>query len=403
LSSAAATLLAARRVLQEWPLDEARLHPMPKLFRVQASQGAFALKPVQKSQGRLQFMGNLQEHVRARGFDRLGFLVPTTDGQMAAWRSGLAWTLSEWVDGQELDYGRTAEIAGAAGVLAAFHLAASDFPLAKVPGRPASNLGKWPAKIASRCGELLCACRAAAREPGSEFDRLLAAQAPLLASHSRRALFILNESGYSLRARKRRGTVPVCHGDPAAPNFIIQPNGRIYLIDLNSLRVDMQCIDLWKLLHRTGSHRQWDAKAMLRILRAYCGIRPLDEVETAVLLGLLWFPEKQWRLAHNAGRPAGCGDAAADDGEGPEDGPGPQPDAAGRPEAADRRATASLAADRRATASLAADRRAAASLAAELARAGEDLARKEACLLELERAGHGPRRASLVPEGLDRV
>lgn|GEM_PF-559714 len=319
-STSAANINAARRVLANWALDDCRLESLPKLFRVEARQGSFALKPVRKSQGRLAFMHRVQEHVRGRGFSRLGFLVPTADGQTAVWRGPLAWTLSQWIDGRELDYRHTAELARSAAVLAAFHLAAAEFPAPPRLGRHTSNVGKWPAKIASRCGELLCAARAA-RGGNDSFDHELARQAPQLAEHARRSLFILNESGYAQRSRSSDGTLPICHGDPAAHNFILGPDGRVSLIDLNSLRADLPCVDLWKLLHRTGFWRDWDIDVLERVLRAYIGVRPLDEMEATALQGLLWFPEKQWRLAYVAGRHWGKDATEQDSGDeaGPSD------------------------------------------------------------------------------------
>lgn len=338
-------LSAARRALAAWPLDEARiLGATAKLYRIRASQGTFALKPIRHPGRRLGWTGHLQQHLRTRGFDRMGFLVPAASGDIAVRRDGITWTLSQWVPGRELDYGQTSEMAGAAGVLAAFHRAAAGFPRSRLEG-PAAT-GRWSVRIASRCAELLGACREAVRSGRADGPPgWLAAQTPVLEAHARRALFMLNESGYPQWARRARTTAPVCHGDPAAHNFIIQPaSGRIYLIDLNSLAADMQCVDLWKLLYRTGASRGWDPAALRRVLRAYCAVRPLDPVETGALLGLLWFPQRQWRLACHG-----------------EAGPGQAP-----PEA--------------------------------------DLAHKEACLLQLEQEAQELARAALlVPQRLDGV
>ncbi len=95
--------------------------------------------------------------------------------------------------------------------------------------------------------------------------------------------------------------MPVCHGDPAAHNLILRPDGRVQMIDLNSLRVDLPCVDLWKLTHRMAFWRGWSPEPVVEVLTAYNRAHAVAD-EATVLLGLLWFPEKQWRLVYNAGR-----------------------------------------------------------------------------------------------------
>lgn len=296
------------------------IEPRASVFRVATSQGPFCLKPVTKSQGRLALLHQVQEHVRSRGFEDLGFLEPAADGGIAVWDRGVAWTMSRWVEGRELKYSATGEIAAGAAVLARFHVATGDFCLAgRRHGR--SNVGKWPSKVASRCGELLTAARAAAERQHAHghacldaLDAELSAQSEALRRHSQRSLQLLSESSYAELSRSLGGgnawgsaatpggVTPICHGDPAAHNLILRPDGSVQMIDLNSLRVDLPCVDLWKLTHRMAFWRQWEAEPVVTVLLAYGDVRGLSPAEATALLGLLWFPEKQWRLVYNAGR-----------------------------------------------------------------------------------------------------
>lgn len=351
------------QVLAAWGLAAHECVHRGSVLRVETESGPFCLKPVRKSQGRLDFMHAVQEHVRAHSFDRVQPLLPTVDGGVAFWRRGVAWTLTPWVEGHDMSYDNPDELAAAAAVLASFHVAVGGFR-SPSSSRWQSNLGKWPAKIASRCAELLAAARLAnlsasgsppamdvdaevlgsSGEAGNgSFARHLAGHGPTLARHSRRSLLMLSSPAYQRLCRKQGEDVPVCHGDPAAHNFVVRLDGLVEMIDLNSLRVDLPCVDLWKLIRRAAFHVDWDFGTVRRILDAYSAVRPTEPDERQVLLGLLWFPEKQWRLVVDSAKHR------------PEWTPG-------QPETALPR-----------------------SLISEMARAGRQMPAKERCLEDLER------------------
>ncbi len=297
--------MTASQVLSAWGVSARECLHRGSVLRVETeAAGAFCLKPVTKSQGRLEFMHAVQEHVRGRGFERVQPLLQTLSGDIAVWRRGVAWTLTPWIEGRDMSYDEPGEVEGAAAVLASFHLATSGFRSA-VSSRWQSNLGKWPAKVASRSADLLAAARLANLDPaahGGCFAGHLAGQGPTLARHSRRSLLMLSSPAYQRLCRAHGDDVPVCHGDPAAHNFVVREDGLVEMIDLNSLRVDLPCVDLWKLIRRVAFHRDWGFDTVKGIFDAYSAVRPVGPDERQVLLGLLWFPEKQWRLVVDASK-----------------------------------------------------------------------------------------------------
>jgi len=307
LPAALPAVKTLRGIVSAWPVKVRQMEARRSVVRVRAGEGDFCLKPVTKSQGRLEFMLQVQEHARRRGFAGLQSLLRTHSGDIAAWDNGVAWTLTPWVEGVELSYDKPEDLNRAARVLAGFHVAVSDFPR-RDGDRLKSNIGKWPAKIAGRAADLLTASVLCAGGPAGrdEFGALLASQRPRLEEHCAVSLRSLGSPGYSQVCRSYRDdVVPVCHGDPAAHNFIVRPGGGVELIDLNSLRADLPCVDAWKLLSRLGFHHRWEPGRLVPVLEAYSSVRPLSGGEAGVLLGLLWFPEKLWRLTVEAEKAGG--------------------------------------------------------------------------------------------------
>lgn len=291
-----------REIVSAWPVRVLAVSARRSVIRLRAVEGDFCLKPVRRSQGRLEFMAQVQEHVRRQGFTRLQSLVRTGFGSIAAWHRGVAWTLTPWVEGSELSYDRTEELGRAMRVLAAFHVAASDFRRPKGYALK-SNIGKWPAKIAARTADLLTAADFCVRGPAAEnrFAAALRAQRARIEEHASRSLRLLGSPAYAAVCRPYGDDiVPVCHGDPAAHNFIVRRDGEVELIDLNSLRADLPCVDVWKMVGRIGFHRRWDPEVLVPAVRNYCRERPMSRGELQVLVGLLWFPEKLWRLTVDA-------------------------------------------------------------------------------------------------------
>ncbi len=144
-------------------------------------------------------------------------LIPTAGGELAVLRGAEIWRLMTWVDGRAYDaLQNTEQAAAAAGLLAHFHLALTDY-----------------------AGPL-----AVSRPPTHDFVRHRARLTTMLATHKAHHLYAavraatVELDAYHAVLPRAQPTLPrVVHGDPKISNVLFDADGReaLALIDLDTL------------------------------------------------------------------------------------------------------------------------------------------------------------------------
>ena len=270
------------------------IHPVLDVFRVETAAGPMNLKWSRRSGERILSVVRGLEYVSARGFRSCRLPLPTKSGAPFLARGERHYLLFEWIEGERIDFSRPEQLAASCRTLAHFHLCGRGF------GSSGGSFARLVRSLARRHRELRrFAGRAWAGEAGGGFERELGkvfGHYLELAAFSRRAFAgidpTIDESG-------------LCHGDVAARNLILAPGGEVFLIDFDAMRPDLPLLDLWKLFRRVMADLDWDVEAGFRIIDSYESMAPLRPGELALLLSLLAFPQKLWRLARRfyRGRP----------------------------------------------------------------------------------------------------
>ncbi|MDA8234315.1 MAG: CotS family spore coat protein [Clostridia bacterium] len=288
-----------KEILAHWELAPDKIKGVRDVYQVRTAVGIRALKQVREKEEKIRFIASALQHLANQGFTKMAGLVVTRDGLPYLVHQGEYWVVNPWIDGYEPKYVRGEEMARAASTLAAFHKAAEGYR----PGdgiTPKNKLGRWIKKLESKAADLNHYRRMVdGKAELSPFDREFLAKAEWLCQKTRESIEALKKSAYTRLCNQynQRKGYPLCHGDTAARNFVLNGEGDVYLIDFDSLAVDLRVIDLWRLLRRTLRKAKWDAALALQILDSYNSIYPLSNDEYKVLFALLLFPEKPWRVA----------------------------------------------------------------------------------------------------------
>lgn len=291
-----------RLLRTEWGLTVKKLAPVRSAWKVEAEEGVFALKKSRSQPERLQLLPAAQQHLLDQGFSTFARLVPTRGGRWLVEVEGNAYLLTTWVYGDEPSYYRQRDLLAVSRALGRFHRYSGTFPAERV-GWGKDKLGKWPRKLRKKAEELE-QLLARARQEGTRdlFSIILLTRQEWLTAMAREAVAALERSCYRelVAAYQKQGLAPLCHGDTAMRNFLLRLNGgmtEVWLIDFDSLAVDLPVIDLWRLLRRSLRRNHWSAPLTFAMLRHYHQERRLSQEEVEVLTALLTFPEKEWRLA----------------------------------------------------------------------------------------------------------
>lgn len=91
----------------------------------------------------------------------------------------------------------------------------------------------------------------------------------------------------------------ICHLDYVNKNIVFDQNEKIYTIDFDNSRFDFPVHDLCYFLRRIMKREEtaWDFKLFLELMSQYEKNRILSKAEYLVILAILMFPQKFWKLS----------------------------------------------------------------------------------------------------------
>jgi len=269
------------------------------VYRVETVNGVKNLKWTRHAEAKLEFILSALNYLTANGFNLLRPPIPTVSGPPFLVAEGEHYLLSDWIEGEKADFTSPSQLAGSCRTLALFHQASCGYRPPK-DNHIRSRWGSMLNSLRMRCAELeALSLRHLKPATGqTAFDRLVGEESQYYLRLSQTALALLDRSKYEELNLEMAVKGGLCHGDVAARNFIITPAGDVCLIDFDSMLQDLPLIDLWKLYRRVMKTFKWDFALGLGMLEAYESINPLSASELEVLLALLSFPQKFWRLAN---------------------------------------------------------------------------------------------------------
>ncbi|NLK07378.1 MAG: CotS family spore coat protein [Firmicutes bacterium] len=282
------------QALGEWPITPKGISPYKDVYKVDAEEGIYCLKQVDKKTRRALALEGVLEHLVAEKFTLTAKPHHNNAGRLLSQiRPGVHYILTDWVQGRSPDFRKfDADIVGAAATLALFHNASCGY----VPppgGKLRSRLSRWPTRLISRLREVV-----RLREELNHklfldnFDRAFLQYYPWILDRAEQGLQIFTTPQYDDLVKTARRNNSFCHGDVAQRNFIVGDQGGYYIIDLDLVRRDTKAADLYKLFRDVTKKRRWDFTAAQLILQGYSKITPLKADELAVLYGFLCYPHK---------------------------------------------------------------------------------------------------------------
>ncbi|MTV50126.1 CotS family spore coat protein [Heliobacillus mobilis] len=264
-----------------------RLSPV---WRLETDLGPLCLKKVCYEEDKLQYICLAMAHLNQQGFNKSPVLLPTLQGSYYAFYRGHRYFLTDWVADIPCDFGEREHIFAATATLAEFHQYSRGLETPPdLYRRP--HWERWIRTLSRRTEDLR---RYRVKLEKSPLLPLLNEQ--ILQAET--ALNILENSQYRAIARRAKKLGTFIHRDVAARNFVLDYKGQAKIIDFDYCRWDIRLVDLARLLDRTLRSHRWRFGFARAILETYDEITPIFPEEYPVLLGLLYFPQRFWRLCH---------------------------------------------------------------------------------------------------------
>lgn len=197
------------------------------------------------------------------------------------------WIVMEYIRGRTAHYRNMSDLQRAVRLLARFHLAAH-----QAPQRPPLRSGiSLPERLTNRYeqyrqlhNQLAC------------FPHLFPASKQF-ALLGEKALERLDHTPLTDLTTIDRAQGAVSHRDLASHNIVIDKDGTAWLIDFDTVNVDLRLGDLWQMCSRALVEWHWAPHIYDTMLQTYETVRPLNVLERSTLAHLFLYPNDFYREA----------------------------------------------------------------------------------------------------------
>lgn len=260
------------------------------VWLAETDAGGRIVKKVPFSERDIEFMIDAIDHLRMNGLHTPA-VVRTADGAGWAELDGERFVVFEAIDGRPPEYSRREELRAIMRSMAAFHNASRGF-VPRGGYYPSLLLPKWETVKLSRLEQLArWEEEARAKKHPNEFDQLFLEYAEAIKAQCTDSVTEMRRAGFERWMSAAMRDKTLCHQDFAAGNLALSDNGRLYVLDMDSLTVDVPGRDIRKILNKVMKRdMSWDVERMLLMLKAYQEVNPLTEAQLRALSGELMFP-----------------------------------------------------------------------------------------------------------------
>lgn len=253
----------------------------------------FCLKKMNYPKAYLMWIDGILQKTRKSGFRYVAWRNPETPiGTPLFIRGGIKQAphiLTPWILGKTPSPQSQEDLFHCAAQLARFHNATRPF-VKEVP-ESRNELEKWSQHFRSTTHRLNGLLR-------NQCHPVLQKWHETIRSRTEKALDILNVGDYLFLCRQLPQAITICHGDSGPKNFVMAEDG-IYLIDFETLRIDLRVYDLFRMIRLSCKSTGWDFTKAKAVLDGYRSVAALNKAEIFVLSSWFCFPHKAGKLLHS--------------------------------------------------------------------------------------------------------
>ncbi len=257
---------------------------------VDTTKGMKVLKKHPNSESMLVFLLAAVSHLQDKGI-HIPTVNKTSDDASYVKVGESCFILIDAVDGVNPNYRKPEELETLVREMARFHQASEGF----VPpegSKVRRHLGHWLSDDSDEIGRLKALHdEEQSKTKHSEFGKIILEVFPSFLARMEDTICGLSSPAYFAWVKKVAVGGGLCHQDFAAGNILLNPSGKVYILDTDSLTIDMPARDIRKLLNKVMKKNGiWDSSLLHQILSWYQQENSLTADEWAVVKMDLNYP-----------------------------------------------------------------------------------------------------------------
>lgn len=289
---------AIAEVLKHYDFNVDSVDKVRSAYKVCTDKGIFCLKKVSHGYGKAKKSYHIMKHLRENGFENIAEYYYTKEGKALLKHREAAYYLTKWIEGHETSFSSIEEILRSSALLAEFHNHAKGFKAPKHV-KIRSHTKKWRKTFEKYKDEMEKFGQYIDRlKLKGEFDYTYKNNIDYFKREAEYAVKILDRSRYSELCDYYINGGYICHDSYYYQNILADKDNRLFIVDLESCQHDIPMSDLGKLIRRVLSKKKykWDFDLCRRIIESYCTVRPMTREEYEIMLAILIYPHKFWKL-----------------------------------------------------------------------------------------------------------
>ena len=257
---------------------------------INTDKGMKILKKISNSEETFKFILDAVNHLINKGI-HLPRVHKTRDGNDYCIIDGTCYVVTDAIKGRNPVYSSPDELSLIIGELARFHKASGGFNPANGT-KPKYHLGLWVEDYTEQLEDINTFYKSEVlKNEHDAINKTILKEFPGFFERARLAIEGLKGKEYGIWVDTAEKSGCLCHQDYAAGNLIITPDGELFVLDTDSLTVDIPARDIRKLLNKIMKKAgKWDIGLTKKILDRYQSENPLSASQWKVVKLDLMFP-----------------------------------------------------------------------------------------------------------------
>lgn len=285
-----------QKVLEHYNFDILHIEKIRSVYKLETSTGNICLKQMKHGGDKCKNGYILSEELIKNGYHHVVKYLKTKDSKIYVKYKKYYFYATEWINGRECNMDDINEAVKCSKLLADFHIAASE--TCKNSLKLKNNIKNWPQIFNDNLNEIISfRKKISTKKIRDEFDILYLSYIDDFYQRGVLALDYLKQSNYYYVAKNTDTDKAICHNSFYYQN-IMEAGGEYFIIDLDSLIIDLQVNDLGKFIRRLMYKKdyQWDFEKARIIIEAYSSVNNLTKEDLEIMLAIIMFPHKFWKL-----------------------------------------------------------------------------------------------------------
>lgn len=272
--------------------------PLRSVFLVYTDKGIKIIKESKKEPEKLLYIHGLKEYLYNKGFYNLDRFLPSYLGLPFLIYENRIFVMEDFILGRECSFSNPYDRDGAMRTLAKLHICGEGY-VAPLGAAERKDIGKWEKYYLRKINDLQNSKReVSTKKKKDEFDKMFLRDVDFFIEMAWMAYDTLKNSKYKQISKAAETKCPICHHDYTYHNIIIGENGIVNVIDFDYSCHELPIYDIAAVILRVMRRLSYDLDTALTMLYDYDGIRSISNNELPLLMSLLEFPQKFWRLTN---------------------------------------------------------------------------------------------------------